>query len=707
MNDGPSAWMKARPRFASDILARRVVLRGVPEMVLQDPATGRHWRSSIALYRLARLLDGRRTVGEAMRLSGIEEGSAEARTLLDGLSGMLSSGLLRLAGLQRSNAKRTTAEFVRPLLQRIVFARIAMGNLAPVVPIAMRSFGWLYTRGGTILLIALVTLAAWACAGEVPSIKAQLERLSDISAKNILFGWAMFATAKMLHEIGHAVAARRAGAAEGLDFVNFRWGISFMFLLPTPYVDVSSAWLLENRWRRAQVGLAGIEVDLFVAAIAALVWVEIGEGFLADRLFEVVLLCGASSLLFNANPLVRLDGYYVLSDLIGIPNLQTRGWAALRNLALFPLGLGTAPARASDLGLALYSAASWAWRWSVFAAIFWIASGISPNLGYAFATVIGILYLGIPIARGIGRWMSLARNAPVRSAVAPLVLGTVAAALFLVPVPVHVVAEGIAWNEGVTWVYAPSDGIVRTVARAGSTGATIVEMDNPELRRTLTQLRAEAEALDIEARRARASEQRKADALRDRQRAVAAQIAAVEDEVTTWSVVAPPRAVWHPLRAEALTAAWIRRDDQRPLGVTVADGPIMLRVVLDQWDGPAVLSALAAAPDREIPVRRRGDTAAGLHAVLLQSPEQARDEIPSPALLLPAGGQIPVRVDSRGTLRPAGRVFEVRLALSGEPPDPPLRHGARIEASIRLADASVAAIAWRRLRQALQRHLNL
>ena len=214
----------------------------------------------------------------------------------------------------------------------------------------------------------------------------------------------MFATAKMLHEIGHAVAARRAGAAEGLDFVNFRWGISFMFLLPTPYVDVSSAWLLENRWRRAQVGLAGIEVDLFVAAIAALVWVEIGEGFLADRLFEVVLLCGASSLLFNANPLVRLDGYYVLSDLIGIPNLQTRGWAALRNLALFPLGLGTAPARASDLGLALYSAASWAWRWSVFAAIFWIASGISPNLGYAFATVIGILYLGIPIARGIGRW---------------------------------------------------------------------------------------------------------------------------------------------------------------------------------------------------------------------------------------------------------------------------------------------------------------
>ena len=470
MNDGPSAWMKARPRFASDILARRVVLRGVPEMVLQDPATGRHWRSSIALYRLARLLDGRRTVGEAMRLSGIEEGSAEARTLLDGLSGMLSSGLLRLAGLQRSNGKRTTAEFVRPLLQRIVFARIAMGNLAPVVPIAMRSFGWLYTRGGTILLIALVTLAAWACAGEVPSIKAQLERLSDISAKNILFGWAMFATAKMLHEIGHAVAARRAGAAEGLDFVNFRWGISFMFLLPTPYVDVSSAWLLENRWRRAQVGLAGIEVDLFVAAIAALVWVEIGEGFLADRLFEVVLLCGASSLLFNANPLVRLDGYYVLSDLIGIPNLQTRGWAALRNLALFPLGLGTAPARASDLGLRallgrVLGMALERLRRDLLDRQRHLAE---PRLRFRDCH-------RHPLSRDPDRPRHRAMDVPrpgmlpCGARVAPLVLGTVAAALLSSSRCRFTSSQkASSWNEGVTWVYAPSDGIVRTVARAGS-----------------------------------------------------------------------------------------------------------------------------------------------------------------------------------------------------------------------------------------------
>ena len=136
----------------------------------------------------------------------------------------------------------------------------------------------------------------------------------------------------------------------------------------------------------------------------------------------------------------------------------------------FRLVLERRPAALPISGWRSYSIASWAWRWSVFAAIFWIASGISSNLAFAFATVIGTIYLAIPLARGLGRWMSLARECSRAGRRRSRRSRAVAAALFLVPVPVHVVAEGIAWNDGVTWVYAPSDGIVRTVARAGSSG---------------------------------------------------------------------------------------------------------------------------------------------------------------------------------------------------------------------------------------------
>jgi hypothetical protein len=234
----------------------------------------------------------------------------------------------------------------------------------------------------------------------------------------------------------------------------------------------------------------------------------------------------------------------------------------------------------------------------------------------------------------------------------------------------------------------------------------VIRLDNPELRRTLAQLRHESESLAIETRRALDQTPHKADALGERRKAVASQIAVIEDEMASWTVTMPGNAAWHPLRAETLNDAWVRRDDPRPLGISVADGPVLLRVVLDQWNGPAALAALKEN-DGPIPVRRRGESAPSMNAVLAQLPDQARDELPSMALSLAAGGRIPVRADERGVWRPVERVFELRLALLDPRAGQPLRQGARVEASIRLPDTSIAALGWRRLRQALQRHLNM
>ncbi|HEX2891096.1 hypothetical protein [Vineibacter terrae] len=699
--------MKARPRLVPDILARRVILRGEPTIVMQDPSTGRHFRASIPLHHLISLLDGRRTVGEALALVDTAGGPEAEEILLRGLAGMAAAGLLRVPGLRRAIPAPPPGAALQGVLQRPIYMRVPIGNLAPVLPVAVPLLGWLYTRAGTAILFILIGMAAWAWAGEGPSIAAQFDRLATLGPELLLIGWLLFAATKMLHEIGHAVAAHRMGAAEGLDLRSFRWGVSFMFLTPAPYVNVTSAWLIASRWRRARVGLAGMQVDFLVAAIAALAWAEIGEGPIADRLFELVLLCGTSSLLFNANPLLRMDGYYVLSDLLAIPNLQPRAWAALRRVALWPIGLSERPHGASDAGYALYSAASWCWRWTIFVGVFWVAGGISWVLAAAFAAVIGMLFVALPLSRGLVGWMRLARTAPARAAVAPVVIAGIAATLLLLPVPVHVVAEGVVWDEGVRSIYAPADGLVRAAAAPGATVGPVVQLDNAELRRTLTQLEAEAEALAVQARRARAETPSKADSLAERQRAVATQMAAIQAEIASWTVELPVNGVWEPLRAQNLVSAWVRRDDPRPLGVIVAPAAIRLKLVLDQWDGPAVLAALAAAGDQPVPVRRRGEGAASFEAVVVQLPSQARDELPSPALSSTAGGPIAMRPDARGTMRPATRVFEVQMALSGTPPDPPLRHGARIEARIRLPDASLVDIAWRRLRQALQRHLNV
>jgi putative peptide zinc metalloprotease protein len=698
-------WKAARPSPVPDVLARRVILRGEPAMVLQDPSTGRHFRASILLYRLVGLFDGRRTVAEALDLIDRDRTDAQELTLMQGVAGMAGVGLLRVPGLRRAARPTPPGILAKGALQRVIFVRLPLGNLGPALPVALPVLGWLYTRTGVCVLAGLIVMAAWAWVGEGPAIDAQFDRLANMGPEILVIGWLLFAASKMLHEIGHAVATHRMGAAEGLDLRSFRWGISFMFLMPAPYVEVTPAWLIGSRGRRAWIGLAGIQVDLLVAAVAALVWAQIGQGAFADRLFELVLLCGISSLLFNANPLLRLDGYYVLSDLLGIPNMQARAWAALRRAALWPMGLDQRPHGGADLGYALYAVASWCWRWAIYIGIFWLAGAISWVLAAGFAAVIGILFVSLPLARGLVTWGRLVRAAPLRAAIAPAAIAGVVAAFFLVPVPHRLVAEGIIWHEGITLIYAPADGLVRTVAPAGPVAGPVVQLENPDLRRTHAQLRAEAAALVIEARRARTEAPQRIDALAERQRAVASQIAAVETEIASWAVTPASGGLWYPLRAEHLTEAWVRRDDARPLGVVSAPGPVMVRLVLDQWDGPAGLAALASLGDGEIALRQRGEGAATLHARVAYLPEQARDELPSLALSTAAGGSIATRADTRGAVRPEARVFEVRLALVEDQSGMALRHGTRVEALIWLPDAPLADIVWYRLRQALQHRL--
>jgi hypothetical protein len=303
--------------------------------------------------------------------------------------------------------------------------------------------------------------------------------------------------------------------------------------------------------------------------------------------------------------------------------------------------------------------------------------------------------------------MSVAKTAPGRATVAPLVIGALALFLLFVPVPVYVVADGIVWNEGVTSIFSPADGLLKASAPAGATSGAAIELDNPELRSTLVELRAEREALRIAARRARAEAPQKADSFDERLQAVSSQITAILKEMSSWQVDIPKNAVWHPLRAESMTSAWLRRDDQRPLGLAVANGPLSLRVFLDQWDGPAAMAGLTGSAGLAVPMRRRGETKAGFHAVVTQLPTQARDELPSLALSTAAGGRIAVRADARNVQRPTERIFEVRLAPTTALVEAPLEHGSRIEARIQLESASLVSIAWRRIRQALQHHLSV
>ena len=149
---------------------------------------------------------------------------------------------------------------------------------------------------------------------------------------NLLLIALIYPVIKLLHELGHGYTTRAHGGEV------HELGVMLLVMLPMPYVEVSASAGFRSKWVRCFVGAAGIMVELFIAALALYVWVLVEPGLVRAFAFNVMLTASVSSVLFNGNPLLRYDGYYVLSDAIEVPNLAQRGkqyWSYLMRRYLF------------------------------------------------------------------------------------------------------------------------------------------------------------------------------------------------------------------------------------------------------------------------------------------------------------------------------------------------------------------------------------
>src|SRR4029077_13640502 len=141
-----------------------------------------------------------------------------------------------------------------------------------------------------------------------------------------------FLVLKALHELGHGYAVKAFGGTV------HEIGIMFLVFAPMPYVDASAASEFRSKWQRALVGAAGMLVEVFIAALALYVWLAVEQGLVRAFAYNVIVVAGISTVIFNGNPLLRYDGYYILSDLLEIPNLAqraTRYWGHLVYSYLF------------------------------------------------------------------------------------------------------------------------------------------------------------------------------------------------------------------------------------------------------------------------------------------------------------------------------------------------------------------------------------
>ncbi len=225
------------------------------------------------------------------------------------------------------NGQSNPDRWYRPViatLSLLVCQRLSLGDGDGIAKAANERFGSLFSRTGCWNWSLLVGSGLLIVLMNHQEFTSELSAFFDPTLWVMLL--AMWVVAKLCHELGHAIAARHHGIRVG------KFGLLFFFLAPLPFVDVTDAWKLESKWKRIQIGLGGVYLELALAAIAAWVWWLSPSELVSHLAAQFFLIAGPGTLLVNANPLLRLDGYYVLSDLTGIPNLRMHGRKQLGSL---------------------------------------------------------------------------------------------------------------------------------------------------------------------------------------------------------------------------------------------------------------------------------------------------------------------------------------------------------------------------------------
>lgn len=686
------------PRLRGHITTRRLVVRQQVWYVLSDPSDGRHFRLNPVAYRFVGLCDGRRSVQQVWDLMSEALGdSAPTQGELIGILGRLSEG-----GLLQSEAlpdvdvmfenRSVRKEQQRWSQLNPLFFRVRLMDPAPWLRVFDPWLKRLFGPAAMVFWLVPVLAAAVLAAMHWPALAAHAaERVA--SPMFALLAWLCYPFIKALHELGHALAIRRWGGR-----VN-KVGITLLFLMPIPWVDASAASAFRFRRRRLIVSAAGIMVELFLAAMALFLWLAVEPGSLKDTALAVMLVAGVSTLLFNGNPLMRYDGYFILADAMDLPNLAPRSssyWAHLFRKRLFGedrdaplLAPGERP------WLLFYGAASLAYRVFIsFAIVLWLA-GISALLAGLAGIVLALTFFvkpGIALYRAVtgaadGAWQTR------RARRLGLAVGVSAAiVLFVLPLPMRIVADGLVWLPENARVRPETEGfVVRLLADDGSEvtpGQPILELRDDELIAERDRLFARLAKLQSEQFGVLTREPGKARNLGEELESLQAAIALNETRLANLVVRAGSAGRLVIPRPDDLPGTFVPRG--RDVGVILADTAARVRAVLSQQDVALVRDRMRGA------TVWLSETATPTGSTPERDMPSATVRLPSAALGERGGGRIPVEAkDERGETA-AEPVFLVELEL----PEYRLeRVGARAGVRFDLGYEPVAQQAWRRLRQ--------
>jgi putative peptide zinc metalloprotease protein len=690
----------------SSVQVRRQYFRGEKWFVLHDPFANSFTRFRPAVWEFLARLRPDRTVQEAWDecLESAPEQPPTQPEVIRLLSQLYQANLLQ-SDLPPDSAKllerkeRREARMLAATLKNILFLKIPLWDPDPFLRRIVPSLKWLVSSAMGIVWLLVVLSGLVVVAQNWSQMKADA---ADVFAPDQLIAlYGAFLITKAVHEFGHAFVCRALGGEV------HRLGVMLFLFSPMPYVDATASWAFRSRRQRILVGAAGMIFELFIAALAAYVWASTGPGALHRFAANVMFVASVSTVLFNINPLIRFDGYYILSDLLDVPNLAQRATTELKHIfERYICGSSASKSIAATAsarwGFASYGLASGLYRIFISYGIVLIIASYFFGIGLVLALVFAVAAFIVPVFKFsayVARGASLSRVRGRACAVTFGALASVIAFLALAPMPNRFTAPGVVEAENYRQIFTPTDGFIAEEKIAEhnhvAKGADLVGLANPELDMEIAALESQLQEIKELQRTALSESIASAEPLRQRLVSVEQKLGILNEQRGLLRVTSPMEGEWVAPHQGQRSGRWLQRGE--PLGEIVTPGAFRFSAVVAQDEAAALFGGQMAGAE----VRIKGQGGISVPVKITRIVPAQQDELPSAALGWQSGGDVAVTNGDDSGRRTAEPFFKV-IATFGES-HALLFHRRTGVIRFELPDEPLLQQWWRKGRQLLQK----
>ena len=587
---------------------------------------------------------------------------------------------------------------------------------------------WLFTMPALIFSLALAFSALTLVTINFDTFYSKLPSFYQFfNPYNALWLAVVLGLTKVVHEFGHGLTCKHFGGE------CHEMGVMILVLTPCLYCNVSDSWMLPNKWQRAAIGAAGMYVEVIIAAMATYIWWFTQPGLLNMVCLNIIFVSSVSTILFNANPLLRYDGYYILADVVEIPNLRQKASSILnRKMADWFLGIEPPedpflPQR-NQIFFAIYSVASVFYRWFVVISILWFMSKIFEPyglavIGYGIICMSLFSMVGMPLYKLYKYFTVPGRMQKVKK---PRMYATLAGVILIVlavvyiPLPHSVMSTLEVRAHDADHVYVDVPGTLEEIlvkpGQKVDKGQTLAKLESIEVDMDLARLQGEKNQYAIQlATLERSRFENPAEGLEIRQ--IKESLFAAEDQIKhkkldrqrlelraaeAGTVLPPPWREKKPA-AKGQLPSWSGTPlQERNLGTPLEEGDVFCLV-----GDPNKMEAVLYIDQGDIDFIKKGQRVEiKLEQLPFEVYQGTIEEIaPSESKVSPkqlstkAGGDLATTTDESGVEKPMSASYQARVLI--DDPDDLIRLGLRGRAKIHTTWQTLGQRIWRGLNQLL------